>query len=181
MAQKPARQKSRGGGNGRRTKAEWLAGAKSAATRAARLAAVQALYEMEIAGASFDSVLMDYLHDRWTGLPGHKPGGEIDRKKFGDIVKGVTVGKARYDTMIASALDKDRKIGGLDVLFVSILRAGIHELFAETKVPARVVMTEYVGIARSFYSENEPALINGVLNRIAQVVRGEELGEDSRE
>jgi transcription antitermination protein NusB len=148
---------------------------RSAGTSAARLAAVQGLYEMEIAGASFDSVLMDYLHDRWSGLQGHTAGEDIDRKKFGELVKGVTVGRARYDEMIRNALEKDRKIEGLDVLMLTILRAGLHELFAEPKVPAKVVVTEYVGIAHSFYAANEPALVNGILDRLAKVLRGDTL------
>jgi transcription antitermination protein NusB len=152
---------------------------RSAGTSAARLAAVQGLYEMEIAGASFDNVLMDHLHDRWSGLQGHTAGDELDRKKFGELVRGVTVGKKKYDDMIANVLDKERRIEGMDVLMLTILRAGLHELFSEPKVPAKVIMAEYLAIAHSFYSENEPALINGILNRIAGVLRGSELGGES--
>lgn len=165
MANKTRRPKDPGGTKSR-----------SAGTSAARLAAVQGLYEIEIAGASFDSVLMDYLHDRWSGLQGHTAGEDIDRRKFGDLVRGVTVGKARYDDMIGQSLEKGRAIGALDVLMLSILRAAVHELFAEPKVPARVILSEYVGIARAFYAENEPALVNGILDRIAHVLRAPELG-----
>jgi N utilization substance protein B len=150
---------------------------RSAGTSAARLAAVQGLYEIEIAGASFDSVLMDHMHDRWSGLQGHTSGDDLDRKKFADLVRGVTVSKARYDRMIEETLEKGRKTEGLDVLLLSILRAAVHELFAEPKVPARVVIDEYMTIAHAFYADNEPALVNGVLNRIAHVLRAAELGE----
>ena len=127
---------------------------RSAGTSAARLAAVQGLYEMEIAGASFDNVLMDHMHDRWSGLQGHTAGDELDRKKFGEVVKGVTVGKKRYDEMIANVLEKDRTIQGMDVLMLTILRAGLHELFAEPNVPAKVpaLKPEQGGFKANFIS-----------------------------
>jgi len=149
---------------------------RSAATRAARQAAVQALYEIEISGATFDSVFMDYFHDRWTGLAGQTTGEAMDRKKFSDLVKGVSDRRPLYDRMVGEALDQGRQFSGLDVLLAQILRSGAHELLAETKVPARVVIAEYVGIAHAFYAGQEPSLVNGVLDRIAHVVRTEELG-----
>ena len=154
---------------------------RSAGTSAARLAAVQGLYEIEISGASFDSILMDYFHDRWSGLQGHTAGEELDRKKFSDLVRGVSVSKSQYDRMIGEALEKGRGIAGLDVLLLCILRAGVHELFAEPKVPMKVVINEYVSIAHAFYAENEPSLINGVLDRIARVLRTEEVGDGAHD
>lgn len=150
-------------------------------TSAARLAAVQGLYEIDLTGAPVDSILMDYLHDRWSGLDGHTLGDTIDRKKLSDLVRGVVAKKSFYDDMISKSLDRDRSIEGLDAILRSILRTAAHEMFSDPKVPARVVINEYVEIARDFYTEKEPALVNGVLDKIAHVLRSEELGERSGE
>jgi N utilization substance protein B len=149
---------------------------RSAPTRAARQAAVQALYEVDIADATFDSILMDYLHNRWSGLAGHTAGEDLDRKKFSDIVKGVSERRPLFDKMVSEAFDQGRQFAGLDVLLAQILRAGAYELLAEPKVPARVIIAEYVGITHAFYAGQEPTFVNGVLDRIARVVRAEELG-----
>lgn len=166
MKKKPGAQKSK------RSKAPGRVG-----TSAARLAAVQGLYEIEITGAPIDSILMDYLHDRWSGLAGHTAGDTIDRKKLADLVRGVMQKKAFYDDMITSSLDGDRNVEGLDAILRAILRTAAHEMFSDPKVPARVVINEYVEITRDFYAEKEPALVNGVLDKIAHVLRAEELGE----
>ena len=163
MAKKPGKKTT--GANGR------------AGTSAARLAAVQGLYEIELTGAPIDSVLMDYLHDRWSGLAGHTSGDTIDRKKLADLVRGVVAKKAFYDEMIGKSLDRNRSIESLDAILRAILRTAAHEMFADPKVPARVVINEYVEITRDFYAEKEPALVNGVLDKIAHVLRAEELGE----
>jgi N utilization substance protein B len=148
-----------------------------AGTSAARLAAVQGLYEIELTGAPIDSILMDYLHDRWSGLAGHTAGDTIDRKKLADLVRGVMQKKAFYDEMIGKSLDRDREVQSLDAILRAILRTAAHEMFSDAKVPVRVVINEYVEITRDFYAENEPALVNGVLDKIAHVLRAEELGE----
>lgn len=148
-----------------------------AGTSAARLAAVQGLYEIELTGAPIDSILMDYLHDRWSGLDGHTTGDAIDRKKLADLVRGVIAKKSFYDDMIGKSLAHDRTVEGLDAVLRAILRSAAHEMFSDAKVPARVVINEYVEIARDFYAEKEPALVNGVLDKIAHVLRADELGD----
>lgn len=163
MTKKPSR--PAGGGKGR------------AGTSAARLAAVQGLYEIEITGAPIDSILMDYLHDRWSGLDGHAVGDTIDRKKLADLVRGVVAKRSFYDDMVNKSLDGERTIEGLDAILRAILRTAAHEMFADSKVPARVVINEYVEITRDFYAEKEPSLVNGVLDKIAHVLRADELGE----
>ncbi len=150
-------------------------------TSAARLAAVQGLYEIDLTGAHVDAILMDYLHDRWSGLDGHTTGDTIDRKKLADLVRGVVAKKSFYDDMISKSLDRDRSVEGLDAILRAILRTAAHEMFSDPKVPARVVINEYVEIARDFYEDKEPALVNGVLDKIAHVLRAEELGERSGE
>ncbi|MBT4938356.1 MAG: transcription antitermination factor NusB, partial [Rhodospirillaceae bacterium] len=151
-------------------------------TSVARLTAAQGLYEMEITGASLDAILMDFLASRWKdqdALPDED--GEIaelaepDKKKFGEIVKGVYENKKQIDEILAGALSEGHDLQKLDVLLRSMLRAAAYEMFFLTKVPVRVVINEYVDLAHAFYAENEPSLVNGVLDRIAKVVRGQEL------
>lgn len=148
-----------------------------AGTSAARLAAVQGLYEIDLTGAPIDSILMDYLHNRWSGLDGYTSGDELDRKKFAELVRGVVAKRQFYDEMIGQSLDRNRNIEGLDAILRAILRTAAHEMFSDPKVPARVIINEYVEITRDFYADSEPALVNGVLDKIAHVLRADELGE----
>ncbi len=151
-------------------------------TSVARLTAAQGLYEMEITGASLDAILMDFLASRWKDQDEQPDdNGEIaelaapDKKKFGAIVKGVYENKKQIDEILTGALSEGHDLEKLDVLLRCMLRAAAFEMFFLPNVPVRVVINEYVDLAHAFYSENEPSLINGVLDRIAKVVRGQEL------
>jgi len=145
----------------------------------ARMIAVQGLYEMELAGASIDDVVMTHMENRWADQPEALPGVQElpvpDRKKFADIVRGVTKQRAKLDEMIAGALTSGQSVERLDVILGTILRAGAYELFAHPKVPAKVVINEYVNVTQAFYDDREPALVNGVLDHIAQLLRPSEV------
>ena len=152
-------------------------------TSVARLTAAQGLYEMEITGASLDNILMDFLASRWKDQ-GDEPDtdGETfelappDKKKFGQIVTGVYENKKKIDEILSGALSEGHDLLKLDVLLRSMLRAAAFEMSFLPNVPVRVVINEYVDLAHAFYSEKEPSLVNGVLDRIAKVVRQQELG-----
>ncbi|MFP6713286.1 MAG: transcription antitermination factor NusB [Rhodospirillales bacterium] len=151
-------------------------------TSVARLTAAQGLYEMEITGASLDRILLDFLASRWkdrnVDQEEVEDGGTIaepDKKKFGEIVRGVHENKKQIDEILSGALSEGHNLQKLDVLLRSMLRAATYEMFYLPKVPARVVINEYVDLAHAFYAENEPSLVNGVLDRIAKVVRQQEL------
>jgi transcription antitermination protein NusB len=153
---------------------------------AARLAAVQILYEMELAGASSDAVLRDFLAGRWN-LESASQAVEPDSAFLADLVRGVTDRRADIDPMVGAALSADWTLERLEVILQAILRAGAYELLAETDIPPRVVITEYVDVAHAFFSGNEPGLVNGVLDRLAHTLRPDELeaadggqGEDER-
>ena len=150
-------------------------------TSAARLAAVQGLYEIEISGSSVDSVLLDFIQERWAGRLADEELVNPDRKKFSSLVNGVTTEGTRLDDMIKGALDEKQKFERLDHLLRAILRAGVFEIFHDPKVPARVILNEYVDLAHAFYSEKEPSLVNGVLDRLANIRRPDELGKRSSE
>jgi transcription antitermination protein NusB len=152
-------------------------------TSVARLTATQGLYEMEITGATLDTILLDFIASRWKDQDAQPDDeGEIaelaapDKKKFGQIVKGVQENKKQIDDILNGALSEGHNLEKLDVLLRALLRAAAFEMFFLPSVPVRVVINEYVDLAHAFYSENEPSLVNGVLDRIAKVVRQQELG-----
>ncbi|NLS03119.1 transcription antitermination factor NusB [Rhizobium sp. P32RR-XVIII] len=140
---------------------------------AARLAAVQALYQMDVGGAGVLEIVAEY--------EAHRLGQEIDGETylkadpawFRSIVSGVVREQLRLDPLIASALQDDWALSRLDSTVRAILRAGVFELLDRKDVPVAVIVTEYVEIARAFFEDDEPKLVNAVLDRIAKQVRGE--------
>jgi N utilization substance protein B len=149
---------------------------------AARLIAVQALYEMEMAGAPADAVLGQFMERRWGRRSEEESGGplaEPDPRWLAVLVQGVAERLAELDEVIGGALDKARPLERLEVLLRAILRAGAFELMSQADVPARVVINEYMNIAHAFFAGKEPNLVNGVLDRLAHVLRPEELEDSS--
>jgi len=146
-------------------------GNKARRTSAARLAAVQSLYEIEISGSSDDSVMMDFLEERWERLDEEADLGDMDKAKFSALVRGVRSDRSRLDEMISGALDKGRDLERLDILLRSLLRAGVYELFKESNVPTAVIINEYVEIAHAFYAEGEPSLVNALLDKLGKLLR----------
>ncbi|MEZ2129208.1 MULTISPECIES: transcription antitermination factor NusB [unclassified Sinorhizobium] len=148
--------------------------AKTANQRgAARLAAVQALYQMDIGGAGVLEIVAEY--------EAHRLGQELDGETylkadaswFRSIVSGVVREQLRLDPLIASALQDDWALSRLDSTVRAILRAGTFELLDRKDVPVAVIVSEYVEIAHAFFDEDEPKLVNAVLDRIAKQVRSE--------
>ena len=144
---------------------------KGSRTSATRLACVQSLYEMEISGSSNDSVMLDFLQERWARLGDSVEMTALDKSKFAALLRGVKTERPQLDEMISGALDKGRSLDRLDILLQSILRAGVFELYRESTVPVAVVINEYVDIAHAFYAEGEPALVNAVLDKLGTKLR----------
>ena len=140
---------------------------------AARLAGVQALYEMDVTGAEPDPVLHEFMTARWART---QEGGELpspDRAFFERLVRGVGEMLPQLDNAIAEALTPGWTLDRLEVLVRVLLRAGAFELKAVPDVPAKVVINEYMDVAHAFFEGSEPALINGVLDRLARDFRPE--------
>ncbi len=148
--------------------------AKTANQRgAARLAAVQALYQMDIGGTGVLEVVAEYeVHRLGQELDGETYL-KADASWFRSIVSGVVREQTRLDPLIGSALQDDWALSRLDSTVRAILRAGTFELLDRKDVPIAVIVTEYVEIAHAFFEEDEPKLVNAVLDRIAKQVRGE--------
>jgi N utilization substance protein B len=148
---------------------------KSANQRgAARLAAVQALYQMDIGGAGVLEIVAEY--------EAHRLGSEIDGEQyrpadpawFRAVVSGVVDNQRALDPLIRSGLTEDWPLSRLDATLRAILRAGAWELSAKKDVPVAVVVNEYVDVARAFFDGEEPKIVNAVLDRLARKYRGDQ-------
>ncbi|MET0747633.1 MAG: transcription antitermination factor NusB [Rhizobium sp.] len=138
---------------------------------AARLAAVQALYQMDIGGSGVLEVVAEYETHRL----GQEVDGETylkaDAAWFRSIVSGVVRDQTKLDPLIGQALQDDWALSRLDSTVRAILRAGTFEIVDRKDVPVAVIVTEYMEIAQAFFSDDEPKLVNAVLDRIAKQVR----------
>lgn len=150
---------------------------------AARLAAVQALYEMDVTGAGADPVLAEFLSRRWAltqsgggqgdGAHDEKPAALVapDLDYLADLVRGASERQAELDAAIGPALSGDWTVPRLEALLRAILRAGTYELIAHPEVDAAIVIDEYVEVAHAFFAAKEPSLVNAVLDRLARAAR----------
>ena len=141
---------------------------------AARLAAVQALYQMEMTGVSDEQALQDSKARR-TEEPRSRMA-EPDSSLLGQTVRGVTAETAKLDQLVGGALTGDWTVERLESVLRAILRAGAWELGARPQTPTRVCISEWVDVAHAFYSGPEPGLVNAVLDRLAQLLRSEDTG-----
>jgi len=143
---------------------------------AARLAAVQALYQMEIAGTPVTQVVAEFESFRLGKEMDGDQYREADVAWFRDLVAGVVSEQRAIDPAINAALVADWPLKRIDATLRAILRAGTYELTKRRDVPARAVLSEYIDVAKAFFEGDEPRIVNGVLDRIAHDVRPDELG-----
>lgn len=145
--------------------------ARSKARSAARLAAVQALYQHDMEGTPAAS-LLDEFHR-------HRLGAEIDEDQyaqaetafFDDVVKGVIARRGEIDEVLTAKLAQGWSLARLDKTMLQILRCGAWELMARADVPTGAAITEYVDVAHAFFEEREAKFVNGVLDAVAKAVR----------
>ena len=141
---------------------------------AARLAAVQALYQMDIAGAGLNDVLAEF-ESFWIG--GEVEGAQYlpaEAAFFRDVVSGVVRDQTKLDPIIDAALQKGWPLKRIDAILRAVLRAGSYELEHRKDVPARVVVSEYVSVAHAFVEPDETGMVNAVLDQIARQFRSGE-------
>jgi N utilization substance protein B len=142
---------------------------------AARLAAVQALYQMDLAGTGVNEILAEF-ESHWLG--GDVEGDQYrpaEAAFFRDIVCGVVREQTRLDPQIDAALTRGWPLKRVEVVLRAVLRAGAYELACRRDVPARVVMSEYVDVASAFVDREETGMINAVLDQLAREFRADEL------
>ncbi len=143
---------------------------------AARLAAVQALYQMDVADADLDTTLDEFeAHRLGADLEGDKLIG-ADVKFFRDLVSGVVKMQRRIDTDVNTQLEQGWPLKRIDLTLRALLRAGVYELIERRDVPPRVVISEYVDIAKAFFEDgDEPGIANAILDAVARRERAKEL------
>ena len=149
--------------------------AKSQARAAARLAAVQALYQQAMEGTSLP-MLLDEFHR-------HRLGGEVDPDLdgveyadaevafFDDLVKGVLARRDEIDALLTARLADGWSLARLDRTMLQVLRAGAYELLARADVPVASAISEYVDVAHAFFEQRDAKFVNGLLDAVAKVVR----------
>ena len=151
--------------------------AASQGRRAARLAAVQAIYQMELTGVDAEEVAREFIDHRFGREVEISPAGAPDEEFFGAVVRGVPHHQVEIDRSIAGCLSADWKLTRIDSILRAILRAAAFELIDRKDVPAKVVIDEYVDIAHAFFQGEEPSFINAALDKLAHRKRAPEFGE----
>jgi transcription antitermination protein NusB len=144
---------------------------------AARLAAVQALYQMDVAGTGLNEIMAEF-EKHWLG-------GEVEGVQFlpaeaaffRDIVSGFVDAQSRLDPKIDAALAGGWPLARIDAVLRAVLRAAAYELERRSDVPARVVVTEYVDIAGAFAGAAETGMVNAVLDQLAHGLRAAEFAD----
>ncbi|HPG89198.1 MAG TPA: transcription antitermination factor NusB [Hyphomicrobium sp.] len=144
------------------------------ARTAARVAAVQALYQMDLAGTDINDVIAEFLNVRFTPEGRDETIEGADRTFFADILRAVLRRQREIDPLIDEQLATGWRLVRVDSILRAVLRAGAAELVDRNDVPGRVVINEYINVARFFFSEEEPRVVNGVLDKIAHAVRPQE-------
>jgi N utilization substance protein B len=138
----------------------------------ARLAAVQALYQMEISGAGSEAVVREFIDHRFDSDIEGEPLAPADEAYFSEIVRGVVADQAAIDRAVVKRLAEGWRLERLDATVRAILRSGAFELIHCPDAPVEVVIDEYVELAKSFFEGPEAGFVNGALDGIARDARG---------
>ena len=136
----------------------------------ARLAAVQALYQMELAGEGVETVIAEFSNHRFDADIEGEPLAEADEDYFARIVRGVVGGQRDIDAAVKARLASNWRLERLDSTLRALLRAGAWEL-REQDVPREIVIDEYVELAKAFFDDAEARFVNAALDGVARDVR----------
>ena len=145
----------------------------SARRSAARLAAVQALYQREMTAIGTEQVLGEFTRFRFGAEPNGVQLVDPDRALFAAIVRGVERRRGEVDTIAKGALGPQWAFDRLEILLRTILRAGIWEMLENRAAETRIVIAEYLHLTDAFFAGREPAMVNAVLDRVGHTVRDE--------
>lgn len=145
---------------------------------AARLAAVQALYQMELTGGDVNDIIAEFESFRLGGEIDGEQYREADALFFRQIVSGVVRDQRQIDPAIDAALTAGWPLPRIDALLRAILRGGAFELAERTDIPPPVIISEYIDVARAFYEGDVPPMVNAVLDTLARRLRPATTGDD---
>ena len=144
---------------------------RSLARSAARLAAVQALYQQEMEGTPIARLLREFHEHRLGATIEDEQYVEAEQDFFDDVVSGAIARKDEIDALIVTRLAEGWTLARLDKTMLQILRCGVYELLARPDVPVGSAISEYVDVAKAFFDDREAKFVNGVLDAVAKGVR----------
>jgi N utilization substance protein B len=137
----------------------------------ARLATVQALYQMDLAETDLLEVIEEFKQHRLAGSADGNGMVDADQEHFAQVLRGVVKRQREIDPMIDQQLATGWRLTRIDSIVRAILRAATLELIELPEVPPRVIISEYIEVARAFFEGDEPRLVNGVLDQLARKLR----------
>jgi N utilization substance protein B len=140
------------------------------------MAAVQGLYQMDLAQTDLNAVISEFKTYRF-GKRGDDTIAGADATFFADLLRGVVRHQRRIDPMVDQQLAAGWRLARVDSILRAILRAGVFELLERPDVPGRVVINEYIEVAHAFFDDDEPKVVNGVLDHLARRLRTAEFNE----
>ncbi len=144
---------------------------RSTSRSAARLAAVQALYQQEMEGTPTTRLIHEFHAHRLGATIGDVTYVDAEESFFDDLVSGTAARLAEIDKLIAARLAEGWSLARLDKPMKALLRVGAYELLARADVPVATVISEYVDVAKAFYDKRETGFVNGLLDALAKVAR----------
>jgi N utilization substance protein B len=147
-----------------------MSGQAKQARSVARLAAVQALYQMEVSSVGVETVIREFAEHRFDRDVEDMTLASADEAFFADLVRGVVKHQKDVDQAVTRRLADKWRLERIDATVRAILRAGTYELTHRDDVPKEVVIDEYVELAKSFFEGPEPGFVNGALDAVAQDV-----------
>jgi N utilization substance protein B len=152
-------------------------GSAKARRKAARLSAVQALYQIDMTGTATEAVIGEFVKLRLGQEIDGATFVAADPQLFAGIVRGTGLRREEVDSILTAALDSRLPLERLESLLRAIMRAGTYELFAHRDTHPRIVISEYVDVAHAFFAGREPGMVNGVLDNVARSLRGDEIDQ----
>lgn len=144
---------------------------KGGARSAARLAAVQALYQVEMNDEPAQLIVEEFINHRLGEVIEGDHYADADEAFFTNLVMGVEKRSKEIDGHVAGSLTDSWTLERIEPVARGILRAGTYELIARPDVPTSVIINEYVDVAKAFFDDSKPGFINGVLDRLAKIIR----------
>ena len=152
--------------------------ARASSRSAARLATVQALYQMDMTGIDLNEVIAEFeVHRLGKEIEGCQYA-DAEAAFFRDLVKGVVREQLKIDPLIDKQLAEGWRLTRVDSILRAILRAGAYEILKRNDVPARVIISEYVDIAHAFFADEEPKVVNGILDKLGHRARPNEFAPE---
>jgi transcription antitermination protein NusB len=146
----------------------------------ARLAAVQALYQMDLAQTDLNEVINEFIAHRFGENAEVEDVRHANPEIFNDIVRGVVDGQLEIDPPLDGQLAAGWRLNRIDAIVRAILRSAMFEILKKPDVPGRSIITEYVDIAKAFFDGDEPKVVNAVLDKLAKKHRAKEFGGGPR-